>query len=79
MVSIHFHRTKPLEVGHTGMDKDSLRVLGHKLEILGRHNPLYTLLFVSPRLPPPIINLNRVEECLRRCDDIPESISCHPL
>jgi len=36
--------------GHTGMDKDSLRELEHKLEILGRHNLLYTLLPVSPNL-----------------------------
>jgi hypothetical protein len=45
------------------MDKDSLRVLGHKLEILDKRNPLYTLLFVSPHLLPPIINTNRSEEC----------------
>ena len=30
------------------MDKDSLRELGHKLVILDRRNPLYTLLSISP-------------------------------
>ena len=38
------------------MDKDSLRELGRKLGILGRHNPLYTLLFISSHLLSPVVD-----------------------
>lgn len=59
------------------MGKDNQQVSGRKLRILGRHNPLYTLLFVSLIAS---LTVDHVEVYRRGgIVDIPESISCHPL
>jgi hypothetical protein len=34
----------------------------HKLEILGRHNPLYTLLFISSHLLSPVVDTEEKED-----------------